>query len=46
MVCGGTLGLLLLVGLVYFKRYGRTINVVRGNSWSTPSSWTVIYQEV
>ena len=38
--------LLLLVGLVYIKRYSRIIQVVRGNSCSTPSSWTGIYQEV
>ena len=30
--------LLLLVGLVYIKRYSRIIQVERGNSWSSPSS--------
>ena len=38
--------LLMLVGLVYIKRYSRTINVVRANSCPTHSSWTVIYQKV
>ena len=38
--------LLLLVGLVYIKRYSRTIQVERGNSCPTPTSWTGIYQEV
>ena len=45
-VVGGTPGPLLLVGLVYIKRYSRIIQVVRGYSWSSPSSWTGIYQEV